>query len=286
MAHEFGHAVQARVGAPGASIATETQADCLAGSWTRWVADGQGRPHSGCGSRELDELLRGYLLLRDPVGTSTAAAVGARLLLRPRVGLPGGLRRAGAEACRDDFGPDRVFTQGEFTDRQGLRRQGNAAVRRSVGHRRAVPARRSGTRRSRDVFRRDLHRARRSRRFDGTAPDCAEDADRDLVYCPDDRAGRLRRADLARAGLRGHRRLRRRHGGGHPLRLAVRDQLGLSTDDEDAVRSAVCLTGWYAAKVYNRAAPASTDLTRGPRRERAVPARPTATTPTSSPTPT
>ena len=40
MAHEFGHAIQARVGAPGPSIATETQADCLAGTWTRWVAEG------------------------------------------------------------------------------------------------------------------------------------------------------------------------------------------------------------------------------------------------------
>ena len=36
-----------------------------------------------------------------------------------------------------------------------------------------------------------------------------------------------------------------------PYSLAAREQLGLSTDDEEAVRSALCLTGWYAAKVYN-----------------------------------
>ncbi len=36
-----------------------------------------------------------------------------------------------------------------------------------------------------------------------------------------------------------------------PYSLSVRDQLGLSTDDEEAVRSALCLTGWYAARVYN-----------------------------------
>jgi hypothetical protein len=35
-----------------------------------------------------------------------------------------------------------------------------------------------------------------------------------------------------------------------PYSLSVRDQLGLSTDDDAAMRSAVCLTGWYAAKVY------------------------------------
>jgi hypothetical protein len=39
-----------------------------------------------------------------------------------------------------------------------------------------------------------------------------------------------------------------------PYSLAVRDQLGLSSDDEEAIRSALCLTGWYAAKVFNRQA--------------------------------
>ena len=34
-----------------------------------------------------------------------------------------------------------------------------------------------------------------------------------------------------------------------PYALVARDQLGLSVDDEDAQRSAICLTGWYAAAV-------------------------------------
>jgi hypothetical protein len=36
-----------------------------------------------------------------------------------------------------------------------------------------------------------------------------------------------------------------------PYALAARDQLGLSTDDTEALQSAVCLTGWYSAQVYN-----------------------------------
>ena len=36
-----------------------------------------------------------------------------------------------------------------------------------------------------------------------------------------------------------------------PYSLSVRDQLDLSTDDQDALRSALCLTGWYSAKVFN-----------------------------------
>ena len=43
MAHEFGHAVQGRVGCPAPSIATETQADCLAGAWTALGGRRRGR---------------------------------------------------------------------------------------------------------------------------------------------------------------------------------------------------------------------------------------------------
>ena len=87
--------------------------------------------------------------------------------------------------------------------------------------------------------------------FDGTRPRTAPDEDRDLVYCPDEDLVGFDEQDLTRPAYR-HRRLRRRDRRRHPLRLAAREQLGLSIDDEDAVRSAVCLTGWYAAQVYNR----------------------------------
>jgi hypothetical protein len=38
-----------------------------------------------------------------------------------------------------------------------------------------------------------------------------------------------------------------------PYSLAARSDLGLSIDDEAATRSAVCLTGWYAAQFFNGA---------------------------------
>jgi hypothetical protein len=37
-----------------------------------------------------------------------------------------------------------------------------------------------------------------------------------------------------------------------PYALAARDELGLSVEGDAAVRSAVCLTGWYSAQIYNR----------------------------------
>ncbi|HYH73523.1 MAG TPA: hypothetical protein VD764_09910, partial [Nocardioides sp.] len=114
MAHEFGHAVQARVGSPGPSIATETQADCYAGTWTRWVAEGRAE-RSRLRAPELDELLSGYLLLRDPVGTSTAAQ-SAHGSYFDRVSAFQEGFADGVEACRDNFDRDRVFTQAEFSD--------------------------------------------------------------------------------------------------------------------------------------------------------------------------
>jgi hypothetical protein len=36
-----------------------------------------------------------------------------------------------------------------------------------------------------------------------------------------------------------------------PYALAAREQLGLSTDDGPAIRSAVCLTGWFSAVFFD-----------------------------------
>lgn len=40
VAHEFGHAIQARLGVRVSGTAAELQADCLAGAWIGWVRDG------------------------------------------------------------------------------------------------------------------------------------------------------------------------------------------------------------------------------------------------------
>src|SRR4051812_48461051 len=70
MAHEFGHAMQGRFGfaESGRSIQDETQADCFAGAWTRWVADGKAE-HVSLRTPELDDVVRGFLLLKDDAGS-------------------------------------------------------------------------------------------------------------------------------------------------------------------------------------------------------------------------
>jgi len=68
LAHEWGHAVQARTGSSiDATVYLETQADCFAGAWARHVASGDSESLS-FGSADLDSALGGYLEFRDPPG--------------------------------------------------------------------------------------------------------------------------------------------------------------------------------------------------------------------------
>ncbi|WP_409329826.1 hypothetical protein [Trujillonella humicola] len=114
MAHEYGHAIQARVGHPRTSILTETQADCFAGAWTAWVAAGEAG-HTRIREVELDQVLGGYLQLRDPVGTGQFEEQAHGSFFDRVSAFQEGFD-AGAEACRDEFGPGRPFTQREFSD--------------------------------------------------------------------------------------------------------------------------------------------------------------------------
>ena len=249
MAHEFGHAMQARVGLPDASIAVETQADCLAGSWTRWVADGDAE-RSQLREPELDELLLGYFQLRDPVGTSSAAESAHGSYFDRASAFQEGFDD-GPTACRDNFGPERVFTQGPFTSDEDFRQQGNAPYAELIGYVEAsLPAfwERVFTELLDEPFDPPAIEA-----FDGTAPDCAPD-DRDLVYCEEGNLVGYDERDLTPGAYElGDYAVAT--GIAVPYALAARSQLGLDPADPDALRSAVCLAGWYSAAVTSGEVP-------------------------------
>ena len=68
LAHELGHAVQARVGYdPPATVYFEQQADCFAGAWAQHVADSDDE-NVHLSSSDLDTALAGLLTLSDPSG--------------------------------------------------------------------------------------------------------------------------------------------------------------------------------------------------------------------------
>ena len=245
MAHEFGHAVQARVGYPvDRSINVETQADCFAGAWTAWVADGQA-PHDSIRPGELDQILRGYLLLRDPVGTGAGESQAHGSYFDRVSAFQQGFDD-GPVACRDSFGEQRVFTQGRFSD-QDLLTGGDAPydeTEQLIGS--TLPAFWTSTFQSRG----QTFRPPTLQPFDGTAPECdGAQPTTDLVWCAADATVGYDETDLTEklySDLGDYAVLT---AVSIPYALAARDELGLSTDDEAAVRSAVCLTGVYTAAV-------------------------------------
>ena len=243
MAHEFGHAVQARAGFPAASIVAETQADCFAGAWTAWVAAGEAE-HTTIRQVELDELLRGYLQLRDPVGTSLneEAAHGSYF---DRVSAFQEGFVDGVEACRDNFTTQRVFTQQQFTRDDDFATGGNAPPDEIANLvELSIPPFWDG------VFadRGERYESPEFAPFSSTAPSCAP-VDIDLVYCSDGNAVGIDDADLSPEAYEiGDFAVIT--GISIPYALAARDQLGLSTDDAEAVRSAVCSAGSYSFAVF------------------------------------
>jgi predicted metalloprotease len=243
MAHEFGHAVQGRVGYPPASILAETQADCFAGAWTRWVAEGEA-DHTTVRGPELDDVLRGYLQLRDPVGTglNEESAHGSYF---DRVSAFQEGYADGVEACRDNFDTDRALTQAEFSTDEELQNAGNAPLADIPGIIDATVT----------PFYEDVVSSAGGdfepptvESVEGPAASCAED---ELDYCEDDNVVAIDGSGFGREA----------YGIGDfalitavsiPYALDVRDQLGLSTDDGEAIRSAVCATGAYGRALFEQ----------------------------------
>jgi predicted metalloprotease len=252
MAHEFGHAVQGRVGYPlDASIAIETQADCFAGAWTAWVADGQA-PNTTLRTPELDDLLRGYLLLRDPVGTGRDEGQAHGSYFDRVSAFQQGFDE-GPVACRDSFGADRPYTQGEFTDDRDFASGGDTSYPETERLlQESLPAFWASTlpRLGEDFQPPEVVA------FSGTAPDCAgEDADTDLIYCAAEDVVGYDETELVGPLYESFGDYAVLTAVSIPYALAAREQLGLSTDDPEAVRSAVCLTGAFTAAVLQGAVP-------------------------------
>ena len=249
MAHEFAHAMQGRFGfaASGRSIQDETQADCLAGAWTAWVAAGEAE-HISIRVPELDDVLGGFLLLRDDVGSDPEGRT-AHGSYFDRVsafyeGFDGGVG-----PCRDEFGEDRLFTLAPFAPSEVVT-EGNAAYDDIVDWVAQTLAAFWGS-----VFTEFLDvefDPPALTAFDGTAPACGPLGieDRDLGFCAPDATVYYDETELTRPVHDELGDFAVATALSLPYALAARAQAGLSTEDGAATRSAVCLTGWYTAQWY------------------------------------
>ncbi|XVV17519.1 neutral zinc metallopeptidase [Actinoplanes sp. CA-131856] len=74
MAHEYGHAIQARIGPDNQqTVVLEQQADCYAGAWLADVLAGRSKAFKKLTAEQLDTTVAGLLLLRDQPGTPAEA---------------------------------------------------------------------------------------------------------------------------------------------------------------------------------------------------------------------
>ena len=121
-AHEIGHAVQRRSGITSEAqsanpeqyptILIEAMADCYAGSFVRWVADGHAA-HLNVSKDRLDSALESLIVFRDPVGTAQTDS-GAHGDAFDRVSAFQDGYDQGAKLCAGMSVANRTFTQTDF----------------------------------------------------------------------------------------------------------------------------------------------------------------------------
>ena len=111
MAHEWGHAVQTRVGfSSRTSVYVELQADCFAGAWAEHIASGESSLRLS--DDDLDRALAGFLELRDPSGVDGGES-GAHGNAFDRVGAFQDGLDGGAAACKNySTNPPEVTEEG------------------------------------------------------------------------------------------------------------------------------------------------------------------------------
>jgi predicted metalloprotease len=265
LAHEWGHVIQTKTGDdPSRTIVRETQADCYAGSWTRWALSGQA-PHFQIDRRELDNALAGYLQFRDPVGAGAAEEDAHGNGFDRINAFQEGFEQGVAHCAK--FDGSRKFTEVPFTSYADASRNGNLpldgpggavalGLRDLNGTWPALFARQLGGR---------FSRPRWQEYQTGQGPDCGGTVvDKGVSYCARDNTIFFDREALREVS---------QHTGGSdyaPMTLigiayaeAVEAQAGRSIDGQNGLRRAICLDGVYTEMVTQRDSGAALVLSPG-----------------------
>jgi predicted metalloprotease len=133
LAHEMGHAVQRRTGLTIAkqranpeeypTILIEAQADCYAGSFVRWVADGKAS-HLKISKDRLDTAMEALVMFRDPVGTEQTDQDAHGDAFDRVSAFQDGFNQ-GVGLCKDMSMENRTFTQRGFLNADDAQSGGN-----------------------------------------------------------------------------------------------------------------------------------------------------------------
>lgn len=256
MAHEWGHAIQARAQFEGMTVTREIQADCFAGAWASHAVDeaSQFDPTPA----ELDSALAGFLYLRDEPGSAAddPSAHGSGF---DRVGSFQTGFQEGVESCKGyEDGSPQVFEL-PFSSAADASRGGDAPLEQIV----------EGVPKDLEDYWSALYPELTGEpwtplkpfvAFDpADAPDCGGSsvADYSLFYCvPDDYVGfdavnampqfYAQGGDFAVAAL-----IATQYG------LAGLSHLGINADDQDASLQGDCMAGGWTASVLLQNRPTS-----------------------------
>lgn len=123
-AHEFGHAVQHRldIADPAKLIILETQADCFAGAFLGSVLALKA-PHWRVSPGQVNEVMTGYIQLRDPEGSSQEDEGSHGNGFDRLSAVADGINN-GAKYCVTDW-DDRAFTERPYTSEDDYNNNGN-----------------------------------------------------------------------------------------------------------------------------------------------------------------
>ena len=256
LAHEMGHAVQRRTGLTVEkqqanpddypTILIEAQADCYAGSFVRWVADGRAG-HLKISKDRLDTAMEALVLFRDPVGTrqSDEDAHGDAF---DRVSAFQDGYDQGVDLCKDMTVDNRTFTQRGFLSQADAERGGNlefesllTTITEDLGPSYNTMVTGLGKQWTAPTV-----------RTSDTSPECAKSDQGPIAYCSDTgeidvaTGGELPKlhtdiGDFATGTILASR-----------FSMAALAQLGTPLEGEDAQRAVLCVTGAYTGTLLTR----------------------------------
>jgi predicted metalloprotease len=256
LAHEMGHAVQRRAGLTQQAeranpekyptILLEAQADCYAGSFVRWVLDGNGQ-RLRLDRVSLDPALEAMVLFRDPVGTSQNAE-GAHGDAFDRVSAFQDGFEKGTQLCSEITVDNRTFTQRGFLNEDDAASGGNLALTEAM----------VGIKREADTYLK-AELTKIGKQWPDTkveevtsTPRCSDGDQGPAAYCPEQRdidvqiKGKLSEMHTKIGDWSTGTILGSRYG------LAVLAALGKPLNGPEAQRAALCVSGAYSGHLLAR----------------------------------
>ena len=256
LAHEMGHAVQRRTGLTldeqrrnpemYPTILIEAQADCYAGAFVRWVADGNAG-HLKISKDRLDKAMEALVMFRDPVGTeqSDQNAHGDAF---DRVSAFQDGYDQGVDLCKGMNLENRKFTQRGFLSADDQERGGNLGFESLLTT--ITPDLESFYKAT--VTELGEQWETPSIRTSDEAPECVDADQGPIAYCPD--SGEIDVAtgaelpemhteigDFATGTILASR-----------FSMAALASLGKPLEGEEAQRALLCLTGAYTGTLITR----------------------------------